>query len=408
MNEAQLEAFNLVKSGANIFITGAAGCGKSFTLEKIINWAKNDKKYQIAVTASTGCASYLIRGRTIHSYLGIGIGKKTAKELAVFVKAKKPYIVSKLKNLDILIIDEISMINSELLDKISDFLCIINRSDKPFGGIQIILSGDYCQLPPVDGKYSFHAEIWKKANIKISTLTQQIRQNKDEEFQKMLEELRWGGCKNEIYNRLKKLRKTSFAHDITPTILYSMNIDVDKINNKKYKTLVDEGAETCVYKKKNPSTINTKAWIDSYKIPEIIELCVGAQVVLTWNISQDNGLINGSRGIVIELTSLGPKVRFLSGFEMVIDLLTIKSEECDDIWVSFIPLKLAWASTIHKCQGMTLDAVVIDLGDSIFEYGQAYTALSRARSLDSVMILDISKNSFKTHKDVLDFYRKKN
>jgi ATP-dependent exoDNAse (exonuclease V) alpha subunit len=406
MNQAQLETFNLVKSGNNIFITGAAGCGKSFTLEKIINWAKNDKKYQIAVTASTGCASYLIRGRTIHSYLGIGIGKKTAKELAMNVKSKKPYIVSKLKNLDILIIDEISMINSELLDKISDFLCIIRGSDKPFGGIQIILSGDYCQLPPVSGKYSFHADIWKKADIKISTLTEQMRQNNDEEFRNILEELRWGGCKNEIYNRLKKTKKTTFINGITPTVLYSMNIDVDKINDLKYKTLVDEGAETHTYKRKNPSSISTKAWVDSYKIPEIIELCVGAQVVLTWNISQDNGLINGSRGVIIELTAIGPKVRFLSGLEMVIESFTIKSEECDDIWVSFIPLKLAWASTIHKCQGMTLDAVVIDLGESIFEYGQAYTALSRARNLESVMILAISKNSFKTHKDVLNFYGK--
>lgn len=406
MNQAQLETFNLVKSGNNIFITGAAGCGKSFTLEKIINWAKNDKKYQIAVTASTGCASYLIRGRTIHSYLGIGIGKKSAKELAMNVKSKKPYIVSKLKNLDILIIDEISMINSELLDKISEFLCIIRGSDKPFGGIQIILSGDYCQLPPVSGKYSFHADIWKKADIKISTLTEQMRQNNDEEFRNILEELRWGGCKNEIYNRLKKTKKTTFINGITPTVLYSMNIDVDKINDAKYKTLVDKGAQTHTYKRKNPSSISTKAWIDSYKIPEIIELCVGAQVVVTWNISQENGLINGSRGVIIELTAIGPKVRFLSGLEIVIESFEIKSEECDDIWVSFIPLKLAWASTIHKCQGMTLDAVVIDLGESIFEYGQAYTALSRARNLESVMILAISKNSFKTHKDVLNFYGK--
>lgn len=406
MNESQLQAFNIVKSGNNIFITGAAGCGKSFTLEQIINWAKNDKKLQIAVTASTGCASYLIRGRTIHSYLGIGIGKKSAKELAAFVKAKKPYIISKLRNLDILIIDEISMINSELLDKISEFLCIILNSDKFFGGIQIILSGDYCQLPPITGKYSFHAEVWKKANIKVSTLTEQMRQNKDVEFKKMLEELRWGGCKNEIYNRLKKLKKTVFQNGIIPTVLYSMNIDVDKINDKKYKTLIEEGAETRIYKRKNPNSLSTKTWVDSYKIPEFIELCIGAQVVLTWNISQDNGLINGSRGIIIELTSVGPKVRFLSGLEMVIDLFTIKSEECEDIWVSFIPLKLAWASTIHKSQGMTLDAVIIDLGESIFEYGQAYTALSRARSLDSVMILDISKNSFKTHKDVLEFYKK--
>jgi len=409
MNSGQQKVFEVVKRKQNVFITGSAGCGKSFSLEHIIKWAREERK-QFAVTASTGCASYLIRGRTIHSYLGIGLAKKPAKELAEYVKWKKPYIVSKLKVLEILIIDEISMINSELLDKISEFLSIIKGSSKSFGGVQVILCGDFCQLPPVEGKYSFHAESWKKANIKSIELTQQMRQNKDECFKKMLEELRWGVCNDENYKRLKSIKNVKITrdlfNDIVPTVLYSMNVDVDKINSSEFKKLIENGAKTHIYKSKMSSNnMSTKSWVESYKIPESIELCVGAQVVLTWNISQDDGLINGSRGIITELTSSGPRVKFICGKEVIIESFKLKSEECDDLWISFIPLKLAWATTIHKSQGMTLDAVVVDLGSSIFEYGQAYTALSRVRDLKSVIILDISRKSFKTHKDVLDFYK---
>lgn len=406
MNKEQKAAFEEVKKGRNIFITGNAGTGKSFTLEHIIKWARDEKKH-IGVTASTGSASYLIRGRTIHSYLGIGLAKKSASELAEYVKYKKPFIVKKMKTLDILMLDEISMINSELLDKIDKFLSIIRGSSKPFGGIQIILCGDFCQLPPIEGKYSFNAECWSNAKIKTISLTEQMRQNNDETFKLILEELRWGVCSDANYKKLRSLKNTKISHGIIPTILYSMNIDVDKINTDKFKLLIENGAKTHIYKTKlSSSNISTKFWVDSYKIPETLELCVGAQVMLTWNISQDDGLINGSRGIISELTTLGPRIKFVNGNEVIIESFKLKSEECEDIWVSFMPIKLAWASTIHKCQGMTLDAVVIDLGKSIFEYGQAYTALSRVRNLDSVVILDISKKSFKTHKDVLEFYGK--
>ena len=406
MNSEQKSAFEEVKRNHNIFITGSAGTGKSFTLEHIIKWARDEKKH-IAVTASTGSSSYLIRGRTIHSYLGIGLAKKSASELAEYVKYKKPFIVKKVKSLDILILDEVSMINSELLDKIDKFLSIIRGSSKSFGGVQVILCGDFCQLPPIEGKYSFNAECWSIAKIKTISLTKQMRQNNDETFKLMLEELRWGICSDSNYKKLRSLKNTKVSHGIIPTILYSMNIDVDKINSDKFKSLIENGAKTLIYKTKlSSSNTSTKFWVDSYKIPETLELCVGAQVMLTWNISQDNGLINGSRGIVTELTTLGPRVKFVDGNELIIESFKLKSEECEDIWVSFMPIKLAWATTIHKSQGMTLDAVVIDLGKSIFEYGQAYTALSRVRNLDSVVVLDISKKSFKTHKDVLEFYGK--
>jgi ATP-dependent DNA helicase PIF1 len=407
MNKEQLNAVERVKLGNNIYLSGVGGSGKSYTLTNIVNWAQSNQK-QIATTASTGTAAYLIKGRTIHSYLGIGLGKKSAEELAVYVKYNRPYIVKKLRTLDILIIDEISMINDELFDKISKFLQIIRNCAKSFGGIQVILCGDFAQLPPTERtqkKYCFLSAEWDRSSIEVITLTQMMRQQYDLVFQKMLTELRFGICSDESIKILKKLKKTKFEErddGIIPTILYSMNVDIDKINNSKYNELIDNGAKKQLY----TATFSSSGehWAKSIKIPERIELCVGCQVVLTWNLSQDDGLINGSRGVVIAIDKNGPTVHFANGKEILIEMTKIENEDDSNCWVSFVPLKLAYALTIHRAQGMTLDLVIIDLGESIFEYGQAYTAISRAKNLDSIKLLDFKSSSFRTHKDVIKFY----
>ena len=404
MNDEQLSAFQSAKNGKNILITGSGGVGKSFVIDHIVHWAR-DKGLNVSVTASTGCAAYLVRGRTIHSFLGIGLAKKSAKELADYVRWKKSYIVSKLKTLHILIIDEISMINDELFEKISQFLSLIRCNSLPFGGMQVVLCGDFAQLPPTTGKYCFLSDEWKRANIHTVTLTKMMRQSGDVRFQKILEELRWGLCSKDTRSILKSLKTTNLRrHGIIPTILYSMNVDVDAINEHKFSELVQQGAEEMSYK--TIFSVSGKAWATSIKVPEKICMCVGAQVVLTWNLAQDIGLVNGSRGVVTKVTSQGPIVKFTSGTEILIEPLKVLQDDDETCWVSFVPLKLAYALTIHKSQGMTLDAVVIDLGDSIFEYGQAYTALSRARSLDTVRIVSLKTSSFRTHKDVLTFYGK--
>ncbi len=404
MNNEQLYAFSQSQKRKNIFITGAGGCGKSFTLNHIIKWAK-ERRIECAVTASTGCAAYLIQGRTIHSYLGIGLAKKTAKELADYIKYKKPFIVTKLKVLEMLIIDEISMINAELFEKISEFLSIIRGSSKAFGGVQIILCGDFAQLPPTDGKYCFLSEIWNKSNIETITLKTMMRQSNDQRFQEILEELRWGLCSKDTLLLLKSLKNTQFKNiGITPTILYSMNVDVDSINNGKYNELIEKGADNRTYN--TTTSVAGKSWALSLKIPEKIDVCIGAQVVLTWNVSQDDGLINGSRGVIIDFDFTGPVVRFVNGQERIIENIKIVDQDDPALTISFMPIKLAYALTIHKSQGMTLDSVILDLGDSIFEYGQAYTAISRVRNLESIKIIDVKRKSFKTHKDVLAFYNK--
>lgn len=409
MNTEQTLAFEKVKSGVNVFLTGPAGCGKSFTLGKIIEWARS-QGMSFGITASTGCAAYLIGGRTIHSFLGIGLAKKSAKELADYLLRKKPHIVSRIKNLVLLILDEISMIDTELFQKISEVLSIVRKNNSPFGGIQLLLSGDFCQIKPVQGKYCFLSEEWGRAKIHTITLETSMRHEKDDVFKMILNELRWGTCSKDTKAILKRCKKTIFPQDIAPTQLYSINVDVDDINSKKFEELLERGAKKQIFKITHSPTISptaSKTWASSLKLPESVSLCEGAQVVLTWNVSQEEGLINGSRGIVTAITPHGPKVRFMTGAEVLVKRVQIFDEFDQESWIGFMPLKLAYALTIHKSQGMTLDAVIVDLGDNIFEYGQAYTALSRVRNLASVRIVNLKASSFKTHPDVVKFYNKK-
>ncbi len=402
MNTDQENAFNAVCDGANILLTGSAGSGKSYTLNHIMTWAK-DNHLDVAMTASTGCAAYLVQGRTIHSFLGIGLATKSAADLYEQVRTKKHYILERLINLDLLIIDEISMIDSALLTKISAYLSLVRKCPEAFGGVQIVLSGDFAQLPPVNGIYCFHSPEWKRGNFQTMKLNVIMRQDKDMLLKAILEEVRWGNCSPESLAALKNLKNTQFPDGIVPTVLYSKNINVDHINKAKFDKLVEDGAKPQSYKT-NYAHYKAKEWATSIKLPEEIVLCAGAQVVLTWNLPETDGLFNGSRGVVKEVSQNGVHVMFTSGKTAFISSMIIEQEDDSGTWISFMPLRLAYALTIHKSQGMTLDAVTLDLGNSVFEYGQAYTALSRARDMASIRILQVVSKAFKTHKDVVDFY----
>ena len=224
----------------------------------------------------------------------------------------------------------------------------------------------------------------------------------DEEFQQILTEARWGRLSDESFKRLASLPKPNFG-EVKPTILYSKNINVDSINEKEFKNLIDSGAEQRCYDTVFSDNKYTKNWAEALKIPDKTVLCVGAQVILTVNLSVEEGFANGSRGMITELREEGPVVLFKNGEQILLEPWVYVDDD-EDIWASAIPLKLAYALTIHKSQSMTLDALATDLGPSIFEYGQAYVALSRVRDLKSVKILNILKSSFQAHEDVIKFY----
>lgn len=405
MNSDQLKAFNAVKNGENVFLSGASGTGKSYTCLSIIEWARQQHK-NIGVTSSTGTSAILINGKTIHSFLGIGLGKKNAADLFTFTYRNNKKTFKRLVELDLLIIDEISMISAELLEKISLYLSLVRDYDAPFGGLQVVLVGDFAQLKSVEGEYCFKADVWKRANIVTVDLEKSMRQKDDTEFQDMLEELRWGRCTKDILRKLKSLKNTEFPEGIIPTILYAINKDVDTINDHELKKLLDAGAHANVYKSIYSRNPNVQNWAKSMKMPEMVKLCVGAQVLLTMNVDLERGVANGSRGVVVALNDRSVMVRFASGLVTSVEFYTYKDEIDEGLWMAYMPLKLAWALTIHRSQGATLDAVVLDLGDSVFTYGMAYVALSRVRNLRSVKIVDVKPRSFRTHPDVIGFYGK--
>ena len=407
LNAEQQRAFEKVKAGTSILLSGSAGTGKSFTLTHIIEWAKIQNK-NIGVTGTTGTSALLIGGRTIHSFLGIGLANKPSKQLANSILYNKKKILDRIRKLDILIIDEISLLDDVLFEKISDLLSILRlETEKPFGGVQVIFCGDFSQNCPINGKYCFLSETWKHMNIEKVFLQQLIRQQDDTEFQTILEALRFGKVTSAMIKQLEKLKDTKFDEGVEPTILYGKNIDVDKVNNNNFKKLVDSGAVVKTYVP-TYSNENAKAWGQSCKVNDSLELCIGSQVVLTWNVSVDNGLVNGSRGVITGFKPNNlPIIKFynIHDNDVVIEEISIKNEDDPLNMITFLPIKLAWAMTISKSQGCTLDYCIIDLNS--WACGQSYTALSRVRSLKHVKLIgEIKQSYFKVSPDVIEFYLK--
>lgn len=409
LNHEQILCYNLAKSRKNIFITGAAGSGKSFLLNSIIKYFKRNK-FNIGITSSTGSSASLINGTTLHSFLNIGLGTKSALELYNKLKSKSnKSTYNKLKNLDVLIIDEISMIDDKLFNKIAAYLSLIKEIKKPFGKIQIILCGDFYQLSPINNDYCFKSNIWNMLKIKTIELKQLMRQNNDLEFQKLLYNIKINNITDDIYNTLLSLKKNNFNNEIKPTILCSKNEDINKINNYNFNKLVTEtNAKIYTYPIRFDETNNkiSKYLKNNEFINSNLQLVVGTQVMLTYNINIKNNLVNGTRGIITHLNTNNIIIKTLNGKEYIIDYVKYINEIDNTITFEYMPIKIAYAISINKSQGMTLDYILIDLGTSIFGDGMAYVALSRAKTLKSIVITNLSKSSFKVNKDVIEFYNK--
>ena len=397
MNEKQLEAFNIVKNNENLFLSGSAGTGKSFTIKKIVEYLEHNN-INYGLTALTGCAASLINGQTIHSYLLLGINKSLKD---IYDDLSKKYIskLKLLKSLNTLIIDEISMMSNELLELIDELFKMIKSNTLPFGGIQVIMVGDFHQLPPIKGNYCFTSPSWDVLNMNNVILTDLIRQKDDLVLQEILEELRTGKMSDKTFEILKSLNKTKFIGDIKPTKLFPVNNTVDKINNKEFQKLV----------KINEDNTTTYKAMANYKIDNIdnfdICLTLNAQIMVIRNLSVENHLVNGTRGIVVGLLDKCVIIKDMNNNIHNINYYTDLTKNKKN-YISFMPLKLAYAISIHKSQGSSIDCLELDLGDDIFVAGQTYTALSRATNIKNIRIINIEKNSFFVNKKIIDFYKK--
>jgi ATP-dependent DNA helicase PIF1 len=395
MNPEQQLALDDVLKGENIFITGGAGVGKSYLVNKIVQSLANSNP---GVCAMTGCAALLVNGVTVHSYLGIGLAKESPQVLANRVR-KFTNVCQKLVTVKTLLIDEVSMLNDELFEKISEFLQLIRKNLKPFGGVQIILVGDPFQLGPVDGDYFFTSKLWSRNIFKVHTLTANMRQSGDSGFKSLLDRVRWGSCYQEDLDVLNGCQNTVFPEGIVPTKLYSKNMNVDAINQREYDKLVTPSQEYLCWH----SNEGSKKWAAANKIPEKVYFRIGAQVMCTRNIPT-LGLVNGSRGVVLAVTPNEVRIQLLDGTHVSLGFIAVSPFDSPYIEIKYLPLKLAWAITIHSSQGMTIDALEVDLGKDVFAPGQAYTGLSRAKSLDTVRITSVLAKSFITSPTVKKFF----
>ena len=406
LSKKQNEAYSTMVSGKNIFLTGAAGVGKTQVLKLFIKVYKHSKI--MGITSTTGISALLFGGTTLHSFLGIGLGNGSVENICNKIYSRS-YLLKRWKDLEILIIDEISMLSPTLFDKLEEIARLIRHNNNPFGGIQLILSGDFCQLPCINSdNFCFEANSWNKCIDHTSYLTEIMRQ-KDIEFQECLNEVRIGKLskktKNLLQSRLNFKLTNNFG--ILPTKLYSTNSSVDSLNNEELDKLSENNPffeyDMNIKYSKNETALNIyKKFCNA---PETIQLCVGAQVMLLWNLDIQGGLVNGSRGIVTNFIHDLPLVKFLNGRELVIDYHIWEHEENNKklFTISQIPLKLAYALTIHKSQGCSLDYAEIDLSDC-FSPGQSYVALSRVKNLEGLSIIGINFNKIITHPKAVSFY----
>jgi ATP-dependent exoDNAse (exonuclease V) alpha subunit len=397
MNEKQLEAFEIVKNKGNLFLTGSAGTGKSFTINRIVDYLE-ENKLNYGLTALTGCAASLINGQTLHSFLCLGINKELKEIYNDIRKFHSKFTL--LRTLDTLIIDEISMMNNELFELIDALFKLLKSNDKILGGIQLILVGDFHQLPPIKGNYCFTSPIWDELKISTVILTELIRQKDDMVLQELLEEMRLGKISEDKYKLLESLSNTKFKNGIKPTKLFPINVNVDLINNIEFNKLV----------KINNNQIKLYKAYSKYKIDNIenydICLTLNAQIMVTRNISIETHLVNGTRGIVVGLLDNTVIIKDMNSIIHNITYHTDINKNRNKNQISFMPLKLAYAISIHKAQGSSIDCLELDLGEDIFVSGQTYTALSRATNINNIKIINLDKNSFFVNKKIIDFYKK--
>lgn len=420
LSKSQTNVLHAIKNKENVLVTGAAGCGKTFLINHILKVYCEEK---IGITAMTGVAATLYEeGKTLHSWGGIGLAKGSEEDILRNVrknkKARANWTDSRM-----LIIDEVSMMTLELFEKLDYVARKLRKSENFYGGLQLILCGDFCQLPPVGSTmYCFESELFM-TNIDCYLLEENFRQQSDNEFQNLLNEMRYGFLSKENNLKLKSRIVSeipSNEHGIIPTQVFPKNVEVDSINEEEYSKLNNtEHSYECTTKvMDNENTIVLKEthvlfqkaceFMDKTSLlQKELKLCLGAQVMLVVNYDMDLKLANGTRGVVSgfnEIAPFYPIVTFKNGTKQTISSFPVTHDlGYATITRSQVPLKLAWAITVHKSQGMTLDYIISDLRN-VFLPSQIYVTLSRVRSLDGLYLQGINLTRIKCDQKVKKFY----
>ena len=394
----QETALNILKLGKNVFITGSAGTGKTYILNQYIKYLKKEG-INPSVVAPTGISASHLKGQTIHSFFSLGIRDKIDDGYIEYLLDKK-YLRKKFSKIKVLIIDEVSMVSPEIFSAMDIILQSFKGSIEPFGGVQVVISGDFFQLPPIskepkEKRFAWQSESWRDLNLTSCYLEDKFRQE-DDKLIRVLDDIRSGNITDITHTILRSRYKKSLSPNFTPTKLYTHNFDVDRINNAELAKLKGK-SKLFVYDYQGSKKNVEKIFKSSLVLKELT-LKKGAVVIFIKN-NYEDGYVNGTTGVVdgfdkedglpIVKTSNGKKIK------VEYEEWSIENDRGELLArVNQIPLRLAWAITIHKSQGMTLSSAQIDLSKT-FEVGQGYVALSRIKSLDGLKLIGINSNALR-------------
>lgn len=426
LSNEQKSVVKAVLSGHNVFLTGPPGSGKSFVLKRIIQVLK-DSEQDVTVCASTGVAAIHVNGCTFHSFLGCGHGSEEQWKKAKVAKSKKQ-VRRRLRRTHVLILDEISMLSGDFLDRASELLSHVRKQEDPFGGLQVVLCGDFLQLPPVKAEtLAFQASVWSKLQLQFFSLRSNFRQAEDAKFKDFLQQLRVGKLS---LNSLQEILQEHEEGDVSYPKIVSTNKEVEAINLERLSQLPGEELIFRAEDRMEPKAPSVEKALENLMAPEELRLKVGCWVMLLVNLRQPEQckslstfpprdarertlppkrppledltfgnlapeaykglqipLVNGSMGQVVDFEDGFPVVQFARGYRRQIQHHLFEGElgHLGKYSRLQLPLKVAWAMTIHKTQGLTLESGELDLS-KVFDPAQLYVALSRFRSLTGVNV----------------------
>ena len=430
--EQQL-ALDAFKAKRNLFLTGPGGAGKTALIRQMVDYCKKDGR-RVQVCALTGCAAVLLncQAKTVHSWAGIGLANGPADLIVKRVVTNK-YKAAQWKKNDVLIIDEVSMMSQKIFEILDELGRRVRKESTPFGGLQVVFSGDFYQLPPVTREedaqedptaaaFCFESPNWSATFAETVQLKKIFRQT-DQVYTTILNQIRVGKLFKSALETLTPHIGKTLPVDFKPTILLPRRKDVETINVVEFAKLTGEaklyklGAAEAVIPAAaaaaaalllSPEQRETEYnfLVNNIMAEKELSLKKGTQVMCIANIDMEGPepIVNGSQGIVIDFVGNLPLVKFNNGVQRTVGYHTWHSEHVPTIGVKQLPLIYAWAITIHKAQGVSLEMAQIDAGSNIFECGQTYVALSRIKSLNGLYLTAFNPQKIKVNKKVQDFY----